>query len=281
MTDDDVISIDDLLRKLLRKLHWIAGSILLFGGLFYAASLLQPSVYRATAVLIAADGEGRLNNPLMPALGVLSGIAGFAGGGAAPATEEALAVMQSRSFSEKFIHDSNLLPELFSKRWDSEHSRWKDDAGSPPTLAQAYAKFNQKVRKIIPDKKTGLINLTIEWVDPTRAAILANGLVARLNDEMRRRAIADADASISYLEAEIAKTLQVETRANLGRLLESQINRRMLATVTEEFAFRVVDPALPPDIKDVARPKRAYYAVSGGVLGLVMGLWVVLSGRDR
>ncbi len=102
------------------------------------------------------------------------------------------------------------------------------------------------MRSVSKDKQTGLITLAIEWRDPVQAASWANELVARLNAEMRARAIARTSASIDYLQKELANTSEVETKRAMDRVMEAQINKRMLATVTEEYALRVVDRALPP-----------------------------------
>ena len=49
------------------------------------------------------------------------------------ATEEAIAVLKSRYFTEAFIRDNNLLPELFPKLWDSEWSlEERNKEGSNP-----------------------------------------------------------------------------------------------------------------------------------------------------
>lgn len=277
MIDDDVIRLDEVLRLLFRRLHWVLGAAVLFSLLFGAASFLVSPVYRATVVLIPAESGGRLDGALMPALGALSGLAGFSLDRANSHTEESLAVMQSRSFSEKFIQDAGLLPKLFPERWDSQQSRWKAGTSEPPTLASGAIRFDRHVRTLVPDKKTGLFRLTIDWRDPTEAATIANDFVASFNRTMRDRAIKSADESVAYLETELTRTTQLETRANLARLLDAQLNRRMLATVTEEFAFRVVDRALPPDPDDIARPRRGYYLAAGGLIGLVFGVSLVLS----
>jgi LPS O-antigen subunit length determinant protein (WzzB/FepE family) len=58
--------------------------------------------------------------------------------------------------------------------------------------------------------------------------------------------------------------------------MEAQINRRMLANVTEEYAFRIAGRALPPDRKDVVRPNKALMILLGPVIGLTVGTLLVL-----
>ena len=56
-------------------------------------------------------------------------------------------------------------------------------------------------------------------------------LVERVNRDLRQRAIAEADASIAYLNSELAKTSVVELRESLYRLLENQTKTIMFARV--------------------------------------------------
>jgi uncharacterized protein involved in exopolysaccharide biosynthesis len=58
----------------------------------------------------------------------------------------------------------------------------------------------------------------------------------------------------------------------INRLMEAEINRRMLANVTQEYAFRIVDRALVPDKADIVRPRKTVLLIGGPVLGLVVGI---------
>ncbi len=186
-------------------------------------------------------------------------------------------MMRSREFTEGFIRDGDLLPRLFYKRWDAAAGRWQGPQEKWPTLAQGYRFFDQRVRQVSRDKVTGLITLDIEWRDPQLAAQWANDLVARLNAEMRERAIKSSDASVGFLQDELTRTNVVDTRLSINRLLESQINRRMLANVTQDYALRVVGRALPPERDEKVSPKRGVMLVLGAALGLICGmLWVLL-----
>jgi uncharacterized protein involved in exopolysaccharide biosynthesis len=210
-------------------------------------------------------------NAALGQLGGLAAIAGLAGPSSSTQTEEALAVLQSREFTEAFIHDEQLLPVLFSRSWDSQAGKWRVPSEREPTLAQAFKYFDSRIRSVSRDKTTGLIAVQIEWRDPASAAEWANKLVAKLNAEMRSRAIDSTNASVGYLERELAATSAIETRQSINRLLETQINQRMLANVTEQYAFRVVDRAMRPDIKDVIWPNKVLLLMLGPVVGLIVG----------
>lgn len=245
-------------------------------------AFLTTPVYRSNVVLVPASAErSGLGGGLGSALGQMSGLASIAGinlnaGGIE--IEEALAVLRSREFTEAFIRDEQLMPKLFAEKWDSQAGTWR--AGEdPPTSAQAYRYFHRKVRSILQDQKTGLVTLQIDWRDREEAAQWANELVERLNAEMRTRAIAKADASLGYLEQELKTTVTLATREAISRLIEAQIKQRMLANVTQEYAFRVVDKAMPSDANDPVRPKKPMLIASGLVLGVALGVLIVLIAR--
>ena len=252
-------------------------SALLATAAFAAVAIFSTPIYRATAVLVpAANDKANLGGALGSMLGSFGGLTSLAGINLpAGDVEEALAVLRSRQFTESFIQDKNLMPVLYASLWDSQAQGWKQGE-KVPTPAQAYSYFDKRIRSVTQDKKTQLITLQVEWKDRIQATEWANELVERLNDEMRRRAKLEADASLSYLEKELENTSIVATRDAINRLIEAQINQRMLASVTREYALRVVDRALPPDADDKVKPKKMLLLLAGPVVGVMLGVIGVL-----
>jgi uncharacterized protein involved in exopolysaccharide biosynthesis len=279
---------EDMELGTLLELFWsrrwlIVGSAVFFTAAATIAAFVMTPVYRATAVLVPAEVEGRDAGALSAALGSLGGLASLAGanlGSRDNATEEALAVLRSRAFTESFIRDRELMPMLFESDWDTDANQWLDSA-DPPTMAEGFKYFNERVRGVARDTRTGLVLVRIDWRDPTQAADWANDLVARLNAEMRARAIARTNASVGYLEQEMAKTSNVELRTAISRLMEAQIHQRMLANVTEEYAFRIVDKALPADEDDPIRPRKLVMMIAGMGAGLFIAVIAVVLLRRR
>lgn len=277
---DGEIDVRALVVTLWSRRWWIVAAVLLFAVAFGALAFLMTPVYRATTTVVAVNNDMSGMGQLGSALGQLGGLASLAGinlGSTGSETEETLAVLRSREFTEGFIRDHNLMPTLFPDRWDEKSQRWRGEEADWPTLAQAFQFFDSEVRLISRDRKTNLITVQIEWRDRKKAALWANELVARLNSEMRARAIQRTTASMKYLEKELAATSTLETRQAINRLIEAQINQRMLANVTEEYALRVVDRALPSDPRDVAKPRKPMLIALGMVIGLLFGVVGVLT----
>jgi uncharacterized protein involved in exopolysaccharide biosynthesis len=266
--------------RLWSKRWWIVLAIILSTAAFAAVAFSSTKMYRATTVVVIAEnptkgGMGGIGG----ALGELGGLAAIAGldvtGGAA-GWAEPMAVIQSREFTERFMRDLNLMPKLFPKQWDAQAQRWKGPPETWPNLARGFKVFDKRIRTVTRDKISGMIKVEIEWTDPDEAATWANTLVSRLNAEMRSRAIATATASIGYLEHELATTSEVEARQAISRVMEAQINQRMLANVTDEYSVRVVDRALPPDRRDVVWPNKVMLLLMGPAFGLLLGIFVAL-----
>jgi uncharacterized protein involved in exopolysaccharide biosynthesis len=270
--DRDVMDFHALLKRVWAGRWWIIASSFALGAAALIAGFLMTPIFRATTVLIPASNEhANLGNSL-GSLGGLAALAGVNLGGADSATQEALGLLNSRQFAYSFITDKNLLPLFFDDEWDSAARKWKVAADDQPSVADAFKYFDRKVRSVMEDKKTGLISLQINWRDRDVAAAWANELVARLNAEMQRRAIDRADASVGFLKKELDATTVVDTRNAINRLIETQVNQRMLAHVTAEYAFRVVDRAMPPDKSEKVRPRKSLMALAGGFLGFLVGV---------
>jgi uncharacterized protein involved in exopolysaccharide biosynthesis len=286
---DDQVDFGKLLLIVWNRRWWVIASTVLFTCAFAALWYFSRPIYRATIIMVPAGSEQTsLGASLAGSLGPIGGLASLAGFGLgtdAVETEASLAVLRSREFTEKFIREKNLMPLLFEDAWDAKARQWKEPADAP-TLARGFKYFDTGIRSISRDKRTGLVTMTIDWHDRENAAEWANELVARLNAEMRSRAIAKSTASVGFLEQELKKTPLLGTQEAINRLIEAQIKQRMIASVTHEYAFRVVDRALVPDRIDKIWPKGSVLLPMGmflggfiGVVGVLLAAW--LSGLAR
>ena len=196
--------------------------------------------------------------------------------------DQAIAVLQSRKFTEEFIESENLMPVLFPEAWDSDNQDWfADNPDGIPTMSEAVAKFADSIRRVQEDTRRNLVELQIDWTDPEHAARWANQLVDRLNDYLRQRDIAEAQRSIEFLNQELAKSSVIELRQGIYRLIESQIEMVMLANVRDEYAFKILDPAVPAEPEDFIRPKRLLIVILGFMVGLFLATTVALIRADR
>lgn len=277
--DSEEISLRELFDALWSRRLMIAALAFVFGAAAAGVSLVMPEKYEASIVLspVDDDGSGKLGGAgaLLSQFGGLASLGGLSLGGSGKKSV-AVATLQSHALTEAFIRDNNLLPVLYPDDWDEASKTWKiDDPEKTPTPWKAERKFAKKVRSLAEDKKTGLITLTIEWTDPELAARWATELVSRANRELRARAIAESVANQAYLNEQLTKTSVVELQKSIYSLIEAEIKKVMIANGSEEFAFRVIDPARVAEER--TSPKRTLITAVGLFAGLMIGFVLALA----
>lgn len=245
------------------------------GGL---AGWLTVPVYRAESLLAPVEAESR--GALSALAGQFGGLAALAGmnlGADGNQRDEAVALLRSRSLAMQLIDDLELMPVLFQEEWNADTGTWKaSDPEDVPTAWEAYRLFDEEIRHVAEHPRNGLVTLAIEWKDPAQARAWAEDLVARVNAETRLRATREAERSLAYLNEQLKKTELVEVRQAIFTLVESQTKQMMLANVREDYAFKVLDPAVQPDPDDPIRPKRLVLLLLGLAGGLFLGILIAL-----
>jgi uncharacterized protein involved in exopolysaccharide biosynthesis len=283
---DEEITVRELLQELWRAKWVIVAVTVLVTGAAITAAFVMPPQYLATAVVSpvareSGQGLGGLGSALSEVGGLASlvGVNLSAGGGA---RAESLATLESEALTERYVKENNLLPVLFWREWNAQKQVWKtSDPKKVPTLWKAN-QFFKGIRRVSEEKKTGLTTVSVEWKDPQLAAKWANDLVRLTNDQLRARAIREAENNIAYLNDQAEKTRTIEVKQNIYTLLQSEIRKAMLAQGTQEYALRVVDPAFAPE--KPSSPKRALWALSGFLIGALAATGFVVarfSWRER
>ncbi len=276
--DDDEIDLRRLWQHLKAGKWWILALTLLSASAAALFAWTAEPRYEVNVVMSPVEsGKGGGFSALASQFGGLASLAGIDLGGGGGKVEEALAVLESRRFTEAFIRDHQLVPVLFADRWDAEQGRWMLEAGEKaPDIGDAVKAFDE-IRQVSSDKKSGLVTLTIRWRDPQQAAAWANGLVERINRHMQAQAVQEAQKSIDYLREQLKNTDLVEMEQAIYRLIEAQTKNIMFAKVRDEYVFRVIDPAVPPDADEPVSPKRGLIVTLGVVLGLMLGVFIALA----
>lgn len=127
---------------------------------------------------------------------------------------------------------------------------------------------------VVESRDTGLVTVSLEWVDAEVAASWLMLLVSRLNEGLREQALQEAEGNVQYLREELAQTNIVTLQQSIARLLEAELQKLMLARGNEEFAFRIVDAAEVP--KRPSRPRRVLIVAIGLLLGGAIGIFTVI-----
>ena len=272
--DESEVTILSVIRRLWPKRWAIASITLAFVVACGIAAWTIPKEYRASITISptsspSAGGQIGGLGGLASQFGGLASLAGISLGGENSRKAESVAVLQSEALTERYIKENNLLPVLYEEKWDSSNSKWKtSNPKRIPTLWKANENFKKNIRDVTTNTKTGLVTMAITWKSAKTAAKWANDLVAMTNEYMRSKAILEAERNIEYLKSEALKTNILEAKQAIYSIMQNEINHEMLARGNDEYAFRIVDPAVEPE--RAVSPNKIAWLLSGFFGGLLV-----------
>src|SRR5258708_9779198 len=283
--DNAELSLREMLGVLWRGRVWVIGIsafCALVGG---TSAWLLPKKYVATVLMSpvtspSSGGLGALGSAVSQ-LGGVASLAGLSVSSGSSAKVEAIATLKSENLTRRYIQDNNLLPLLFPEKWDARQLKWKtNQPDRMPTLWKGNQYFGKNVRRITEDTKTGLVTLTITWTQPRLAPEWANSLVEMTNNFLRDKAIQESERNIAYLADQADKTKIVPVRDSIYALMESAIKKEMVSRGSQEYALKVIDPAVIPERH--SSPRLSVWTITGFLVGFIASSAILLMRtRDR
>ena len=191
--EEDEISLLDLLIMLAerkRTIFWVTAT---FALLAIVISLLLPVRYTATVTLLPPQQNSSLSSQLTSQLGSLGGVAALATGGSnllKNPNDMYVGMLRSRTVEDAIIQHFGLMQEY--------HKRY---------LSDTRKKF-EKYATVDGGGKDGLIHISVEDRDPSRAANLANGYVDQFRDLSQHLAITEAEQRRMFFEQQLKQATQ-------------------------------------------------------------------------
>jgi uncharacterized protein involved in exopolysaccharide biosynthesis len=268
----DELDASDLALRIWRG-RWIIIAVTLLCAVTGASyALLAREWYKAEISLLQADRKSVSST--LSQIGGLASLAGIDLGTGSSESQMSLAVLKSSDTARAFIEERNLVPVVLFEQWDSVAHKWKQSGAKTPDIRDAVQRFKESIRQISEDRRTGVVTLSITWTDSETAANWANEYVVEVNNRLRRQAEAEAEANIAYLRKELESTNVTALQQSLGRVLEVEMQKLLIARGTEQFAFRIIDKAVPP--KRRFSPKKMQITGLSGAVGLVLSVLYVL-----
>ncbi len=255
-------------------------------------AVTRDNIYRSEAVLsLATDPTTEQSVPSQ--LGLAANFVGVQIPSSDVQIYPLLARIRSREFAQDFIERHDLFPLIVTGYWDesafqaridaklydSESQQWLGEyADSPPSDWDAYEIWSDML-SVDYDERTGLVSLSLEWIDPVKVATWTNAVIEDINTQLKSQDQDEARNAIKYLEEQLQRTQLVEMRRALNQLVESQTRTLMLADIRDEYAFEVIDPAVVSERK--VRPSRLLIVVLGLGAGLLLSmLYLLINNRD-
>lgn len=262
-------------------------------AVLYALSL--PNIYESKALLApkGESGAGGLAG-LARQYGGLASLAGInigGGGGESSKSKMAQQKIQSLDFFTRHLYERIVLDLMAVDHWDAgsgaliydsevfdvENQKWVRDISYPrqvkPSPQEAHKAFLE-VLTLSEDENTSLVTIAIKHESPVIAQAWVALIIEAVTEELRGSDVEEAQGSIAFLEQQRAQTSLVSLDEVFAQLIEEQTKTIMLANVSKDYVFNVIDPAVVPELK--SEPKRALICILGTLLGGMLGILLVL-----
>jgi uncharacterized protein involved in exopolysaccharide biosynthesis len=291
---DDEINVREVIWAI-RDGKWLIVSVTVVAtAIAVAVAFLLPVIYRADALVAPrqespADGLAGLGSQYM-------GLASLAGIDLGVGSNEnviiGLETLKSRKFVSDFIERHEILvPLIAANGWNSETGVLEIDEGdfdtetdtwvrkvrpprkTIPSLQEAYEEF-MDILSVSQDDETGFITIKIDHYSPNIAKEWVDWLIEDINLTLMTRDVAEAQQAIDYLNEQIASMQFADLRAVFYNLIEEKTQIVMLASVSPEYVFRSIDPAVVPEKR--AKPQRVLIAIIGILAGAMIGILICL-----
>ncbi len=270
--DQDSISLLDLLLVFAENWKLLIGGSVCAGLFALLVTFIIPPTYIAKTTLIPPSLANSITNSGLRAelggvmAGMGGGLAGLAGGIKNPG-DQYVAYLESNIVRDELIQKFDLL-----KRYDQKY------------MEKARKELKERV-KLVADKKSGLITIEVEDIEPQFAAQLANEHVEALSRLIGRMTIGEAKARRELLEDQVNDAMKKSYQSPFVReaVIQALIREYESARIDESrnhpFVIQV-DPARPPELK--SHPKIAIVAVLATIASfLVLLLFIFVRNAWR
>tara|TARA_B100001287_G_C22599156_1_gene489536 strand:+ start:77 stop:997 length:921 start_codon:yes stop_codon:yes gene_type:complete len=243
-------------------------------------SLLIPNSYLSESVY--STEEAQITS--QPSLGGLGGLAGFVGldlGGPTNKASMAIELINSRAFFRSLIEENKILKKIYAaKKFDQvsneiifdnnlldSNGEWKKN--KKPSYLKAYKSF-QSALSISINPETGFIELSYEHVSPIFASDIIELIVKKANSYLRKRDIESSEEALTFLRDQVRQEVVVSVKNSIGKLIESQLEKLMVAQISKEYYLKKIEPPFIPEVK--SNPRRSLIVFMSGLISLLFSL---------
>ena len=235
-------------------------------GLIYSLSVQE--MYRTDILIAPKSNDQKSGTSISDAL---SGYLPIDIGVSPEKSDQYIEILKSRTFIEDFIRGTNSKSIIFSDKWDKTKNSW---IGSEPSDYKAYSVFRKNIFSINQLAKKNIFKLSIIWHEPEQTKIWANDLINLLNLREREKIINESEKNISFIQKQRSNTAIISLQKSLDDMHLTQLANSMQATVNEEFAFIIIDPAQTPEQKYY--PNKTLIVILSFITGIFLSFLYVI-----
>ena len=107
-------------------------------------------------------------------------------------------------------------------------------------------------------------------------------IILEINDHVKKEEKLEAENSLNYLKERLGETNAMEVKRVIAALIQNKIQTLMLAEVSEEYLFEVIDRPFVPDYR--SWPKRTQLTVIGsicfGLIAIMLSLFAFFKNKS-
>ena len=284
---NDEIDVKYLFKIIFDERRIIFALTAIFSVIAVIYSLSLSNIYKSSALLSpVADNSG--TNQSFNNIGGLAGLAGInISSLSSGKSTKAIAKITTLSFFENNILPNIFLPDLMaSTNWDEESNTVLYDEGlfntqdqkwtRTPSPQKSFKKF-LRVMEVSQDSTTGFVRISFKHHSPYIAKDWTELVVQEINDSFRTLDKLEAQASMDYLNDQMALTSYSEIKEVIAQILKQKMQQLSLIEANEFYIFSYIDS--PAVEEEKVEPSRTKISIFGAVLGLLLGILTVIT-RD-
>ena len=268
-------------------------SIFAVSSVFYALSI--PNYYNSTALFNVIQDEQSGFDSLASQYGGLASMAGID----IPQTstkDKASLVMQtiqSREFMKHLITFDGVLEGIIATKdfdksskkivydensFDSVSRKWVREVKYPfnqtPSYLEAHEEFIKNMLEVKQDRKSGFITVSIEHISPIFAFNLLEIIIEEVNKIIKDHDLKESTMAIDYLNEQASIISSTNLQKSINNLYESQLRKKMLANIRDEYIINVIDEPFVPEKK--IGPTRSIICILITLIGGILSVLYVL-----
>ncbi len=268
----------DLARFLIlvwTRRFWVGGCTAFFTAVGLAYALLSIPVYETQAIISLKESEkGGDPSRIFSQLGGLGGMVASQFGMGSASLEKVEILLKGHEMAEAVIRKNNLMPLLFSGRWNGDSLRTVRDRRAGPTIWDGIGVLRKRILSVTLDPKKKTVTVGARFRDPEAARDIVDWYLEALNNRIRNDVITDAETNRRYLEEQLGRTSDPMLMEKIQSMIAMEMEKYMLVN---SRAFDVLEKAVVPEKR--SKPKRVQILALSLILGFfVSGAGIFLAG---
>ncbi len=296
--NENNLSEDIDLKEIFQVLWQRKLEITFITSLFFIAALIYsfflPNIYESKALLSPVNEQ----NNVYKTVRNYSSIANLAGLNITPPSTDSNSVKALEKLESLSFYTNNILPNIFLpdlmalKSWDSKTNtitydnkiyddgmkKWVRKFEHPKSLVpspqESFKVFQEKHLNINQDDETGFVSISVKHESPYLAKAWTEIIVLELNRYFRIKDKAEAQATVNYLNMQIAQTNFTEIKQVIAQLLQQKTQQLALIEVSEFYVFDYIDP--PVVMEEKHGPQRIIIYLIGVLFGGIFAISLIL-----